>query len=196
MHNHSLVEVAYVLHRVCSTIVHGECGLSEPPKKSPTLNSARERWFGNLVERFTHRIISQAFRRWVPISALMVVVLIIRERLTRRSPWFGSITTIFLIVKRKVRIGGSSPSPFVPQLSLQMINLQLHGFGILLMRKVAPASRLAPASMGGMHTYFSVPSMLKINKMILTLGPHRFLQIRIWTYHHYSTRISHKQCQL
>ena len=59
-----------------------------------------------------------------------------------------------------------------------MINLQLHGFGILLMRKVAPTSRLAPASMGGMHTNLPVPSSLKINKMILTLGPHRFLQIR------------------
>ena len=43
VHIHSLVEVAYVLHRVCSTIVHGECGLGEPPRKSPSLNSACER---------------------------------------------------------------------------------------------------------------------------------------------------------
>ena len=35
------------------------------------------------------------------------------------------------------------------------------------------------ASMGGMHTNFSVPSAFKINEMILTLGPNRFLQIRI-----------------
>ena len=47
----------------------------------------------------------------------------------------------------------------------QMINLQLHGFSILLIRDVAPAS------IGGMHTNFSVPSSLKIEKMILTLGP-------------------------
>ena len=37
-----------------------------------------------------------------------------------------------------------------------MINLQLYGFGILLMRKVAPVSRLAPASMGGMHTKITI----------------------------------------
>ena len=34
MHSHSLVEVAYVFHGVCLTIVHGERGLSEPPRKS------------------------------------------------------------------------------------------------------------------------------------------------------------------
>jgi len=49
-----------------------------------------------------------------------------------------------------------------------MINLQLHGSGSLLMRKVAPASRLAPASIGGMHTNLLVPSPLKINKMVGT----------------------------
>ena len=50
--------------------------------------------------------------------------------------------------------------------------LSLHGSGILLMRKVAPASRLALASISGMHTNLLVPSLLKINKMILTLGPY------------------------
>ena len=64
------------------------------------------------------------------------------------------------------------------QLPLQMINLQLHGFGILLMRKVTPALRLAPASIGGIHINLSVPSVPKIDKMILMLGPHRFLHIR------------------
>ena len=43
VYNHSLIEVADTLHRVCSTIVHNECGLSEPPRKSPSLNPARER---------------------------------------------------------------------------------------------------------------------------------------------------------
>ena len=87
MHCHSLVEVADMFHKVCSTIIHGEYGLSEPPRKSPSLNSAREMRSGNLVECSTHSIISQAFRRWIFVSALMTVVLIIRERLTKRSPW-------------------------------------------------------------------------------------------------------------
>ena len=164
-----------MFHRVRSTIVHGEHGLSELPRKSPSLNSAREWWYGDLVERFAHHIVSQAFRRWVPVSALMVVVLIIRERLTRRSPWSGSITTILLIVRREVKIGGSLPSPFVVQLPLQVIDLQLYGFGIFLMRKVTPTLRLVPASMGAMHTNLPVSSAFKINEIILMLGPNRFL---------------------
>ena len=43
VHDHPLVEVAYMFHKVCLTIIHGECGLSEPPRKSPSLNFARER---------------------------------------------------------------------------------------------------------------------------------------------------------
>ena len=47
------------------------------------------------------------------------------------------------------------------------------------MRDMTPTSRVAPTSMGGMHTNFSVPFLLKIEEMILTLGPHGFLAI--WT---------------
>ena len=89
----------------------------------------------------------------------------------------------FQHVKREVIVGGSSPLPFVAQLSPQMINLQLQSSGILLMRKVAPISRLAPASMGGMHTNHLVPSSLKVDKMIFTLGLHKFCLVWTWTYH-------------
>ena len=85
-----------------------------------------------------------------------------------------SITIILLIVRKKVRTGGGSPSPFVAQLPLQLINLQLHGSGILLMRKVAPALRLTSACMGGMNTSLMVLSSFKVEEMILTLGPLRF----------------------
>ena len=61
------------------------------------------------------------------------------------------------------------------QLPLQVIDLQLYGFGIFLMRKVTPTLRLVPASMGGMHTNLPVSSAFKINEIILTLGPNRFL---------------------
>ena len=51
---------------------------------------------------------------------------------------------------------------------------------------MAPTLRLAPAIMGGMNTNFPVPSSLKIEKIILTLGSHRFLLIRTWTYHNWT----------
>ena len=38
VYNHPLIEVADMLHRVCSTIVHSECGLSKLPRKSLFLN--------------------------------------------------------------------------------------------------------------------------------------------------------------
>ena len=150
-------------YEVCLTIVHGEHRLSEQLRKSPSLNSVSERWSRNLVKCSAQHIISQAFGRWVPVYVLMMVVLIIQERLTRRSPWSRSITTLLLIVRREVRIWGSSPSPFVAQLPFQMINLQLYGFGILLIRKVASASRLAPASMGGMHTKITIALEIPID---------------------------------
>ena len=84
---------------------------------------------------------------------------------------------MLLITRREIKIGGSTPSPFVVQLPFQMINLQLHGSGILLKRDVAPTSRLALATIGCMHTNLLIPSSLKIEEMILTLGPHRFLPI-------------------
>ena len=59
----------------------------------------------------------------------------------------------------------------------QMINLQLHGSGILLKRDVAPTLRLALATIGCMHINLLIPSSLKIEEVILTLGPHRFLPI-------------------
>ena len=50
------------------------------------------------------------------------------------------------------------------------------------MRDMNPTLRVAPTSMDGMdgmHTNLSVPSLLKIEEMILTLGPHGFLAV--WT---------------
>ena len=50
MHCHPLVKVAYMLHRVCLTIVPGEHGLGESPRKSPSLNSVRENPDGHIVK--------------------------------------------------------------------------------------------------------------------------------------------------
>ena len=183
MHNHSLIEVANMLHRVCSTIIHGECRLSESPKESPSFNLTRERWSRNLVECSTHNIISQASRRWIYASTFMMVVPIIRERFTRRGPWSMPIATILFIVGREIRFRRSSLSPFMAQLSLQEINLQLQGSSILFMRKVAPISGLTIASMGGMHTKLPILSLFKVDKMVFTLRPHRFCLVWTWTHH-------------
>ena len=125
----------------------------------------------------------EIFGRWIFISALMIDILIIRERLTRRSPWFAFVTTILFIVNRGVRIKGSSLSPFMAQLSFWMINFQLQGPGIFPMRKVARISGLNPASVGGMHINLTIPSSFKIDKEVFALGPYRFCIVWTWTYH-------------
>ena len=60
-----------------------------------------------------------------------------------------------------------------------MINLLVHGFGIFLIREEATILRMAPTSMGSMHTLLPVPSSLEIDKMIFMLGPPRFYLV--WT---------------
>jgi len=44
---------------------------------------------------------------------------------------------------------------------------------------VATTLRMAPTSMGSMHTPLSVPSLFKITEVILTLRLHRFCLV--WT---------------
>ena len=113
----------------------------------------------------------------------MVIFLVMRERLTGRSPWSPSVTTILFIIRREVGNGGRSPSPFAAQLPLQMINLLLHGFGILFMREVATTPRMAFTGVGSMHTSLLVSFPFQVDKMILPLGPPRFCLVWTWTYH-------------
>ena len=192
MHSHPLIEVANMLHRVCSTIVHGECGLSEPPRKSPSLNPACERWPENLVECFTHGVVSQAYQGQIFVSAPMIIILIIWERLTRRSPWLVSIAAILFIIGREVRIGWSSFSLLMAQASLQVINFLLYGFGIFLMGEMATIPRMALASMGSMYTPLLVSPLLKFTEVILTLRSYRFWLVWTRTYHRWtSNSLSH-----
>ena len=114
----------------------------------------------------------------------MVIFLVMREKLTGRSPWSPSVTTILFIIRREVENGGRSPSPLAAQLPLQTINLLLHGFGILFLRVVATTPRMAFTGVGSMHTSLLVPSPFRVDKMILSLGPPRFCLV--WTLTYYS----------
>ena len=115
------------------------------------------------------------------------------EKNSLGGPWPGSIIAIPIIIRRKIRIGRSSPSPFGVQSPFQTINFQLHGSSVFFMRDMTPTSRMTPIGMGGMHTNLLVPSLLKIEEMILTLGPHGFLSVRTWTYHNWTLNsLQHK----
>ena len=82
MDDHSLVEMAYMLHRICLTIVDGERWLIELSRKSCPFNLAHEGRPGNLVQRITYSVISQAFARRAFIPTFMMVLFIVGERLS------------------------------------------------------------------------------------------------------------------
>ena len=193
MDSHSLVEVAYMLHRVGSTIVYGERWLSESPRKFCSFNSACERRPGNLIQRPAHSIVSQASLRWALVPIFVMVIIVIRERFTRWSSWPVPIVSVPFITRRNVRVGGSLSSLLVAQLPLQLIDLQLHGFRILFMRDVTPTSRMTSTNMGGVCTSLPVLPTFKIKEVILTLGPCGFLSVRTWTYYNWLLHsLSHK----
>ena len=135
----------------------------------------RKRWPENLVECFTHSVISQAYWGRIFVSVFMMIVLIIWERLTRRSPWSVPIVAILFAIRREVRIGWSSFSLLMAQASFQVINFLLHGFGIFLMGEMTTTPRMVPTSMGSMHTPILVSHLLKITEVISTLRPHGFV---------------------
>ena len=106
--SHSLIEMAHMLHRVCSPIVDGECWLMEASRRSYPFNPTREWWLGNLVQSFAHCIISQSSVNGAFASVFTMMFFFIWKGFARGSPWSTSITIILLTVSGGIRRGGSS----------------------------------------------------------------------------------------
>ena len=124
---------------------------------------------------------SQAPRRWAFAFAPLVILFLMRESLA----WGGSrslpIVIIVFIIMRRVRARMRLPSLCMAQLSLQVIYLSLHGlFIILSLGYVIAHTRMASASLSGVYTSLSKPSILfisitfKVGKVTLLLGSSRF----------------------
>ena len=103
VNSHSLIEVANMFHRIRSAIIHGEHWLSKPPRELPTFYPTSKRRFRNLVKSPAHSIAAQTFARWTLIPTLIMAILIIRKRLTRKSPWPRPIAVIPIVIRRRVR---------------------------------------------------------------------------------------------
>ena len=98
--------------------------------------------------------------------------------------WGGSrslpIVIIGFIIVRNVRARMRLPSLCMAQLSLQVIYLSLHGlFIILSLGYVTAHTRMASASLSGVYTPLSKPSVLfilitlRVGKVALLLGSSR-----------------------
>ena len=58
-----------------------------------------------------------------------------------------------------------------------MVNLQLQAPSVFIVGNVTPSLRLESASMRGVHTNLTVPHLLKVEELILTLGTNRLLLV-------------------
>ena len=85
MNGHPLVEVTNVLHRVRSAIVHNECWLSKLLRKFSTFNPMSKRWLGNLIQTPAHIVIVQTLVSWTLPPLPIMMILITRKGLARRS---------------------------------------------------------------------------------------------------------------
>ena len=157
-------------------------------RKFRPLYLARERWFGDLIQRLAYGVISQAFTRWALAYMFMRVLFIVGESLAWRGSWPSPIVIILFIIRGNIRTGGSSFLPCMVQLLFLVINLLLHGFvAVLPLGYVTSHSGVASACMGGMHTALSISLTisfpLKIKKIILLLRICGLCLIWTWFYH-------------
>ena len=117
MDNHSLIEVAHMFYRVRLTIVNGERGLMESPRKFCPLNLARERWSGDLIKCLAHSVISQAFMRQPFVPTFAMVLFIVGKRFAGWSSWLLPITSILFTFRGEIMIGEGLFLPCMVQLS-------------------------------------------------------------------------------
>ena len=85
MDNHLLFELAYMLHKIRSSIIHGEHGLMETPRELFLLYSSSKGGLRNLAQNFLHDISSYPPPRWTPSPPLVRMFLFTEIRLTRWS---------------------------------------------------------------------------------------------------------------
>ena len=105
MNYHHLVEVTDMFHRICSTIINGECGLMELSRKIHVFYVSGEGWFSDLTQCLVHGIIPQTFTKWALISMSTVVLFIAGERLAGPSFRPLSITSIICLLGGQLRVG-------------------------------------------------------------------------------------------
>ena len=99
--------MAHMFYRVRLTIIDGERGLMEMLRKFYPLYLARERWFGDLIQRFARSVISQASTRRGLVPTFVMVLFIIGEILAWWSSWPLPITSILFIIRGDIKTGRS-----------------------------------------------------------------------------------------
>ena len=85
MDGHPLIELAYMLYWVGSTIVYGKCWLMEPPRKHCPLYSMCEWRLGDAIQGLTHGVVGQALVGQAFVAAFARPLFLIGKSLARRG---------------------------------------------------------------------------------------------------------------
>ena len=124
---------------------------------------------------------SQAPRKWAFTFTPLVMLFFMRESLALKCSQSLPIVIVAFIIGGHVRARMRLPSLCIAQLSLQVVYLLLHGlFIILSLGYVTAHTRMASASLSGIHISLSKPSILfilitlRVGKVTLLLGSIRF----------------------
>ena len=151
MDSHLLFEMTYMFYRIHSAIINGKHRLVESSRKFFLFYPLCEGWLRNLTQCLFHNIDSHSFVRRASAFSPVMALFIIGEGFV----WWSSrplyINSVLFIVRRDIGAGRGSPLLCSMELLLQVINLSLHGFVIiLLVGDAASPSKAASTCMGGM----------------------------------------------
>ena len=188
MDSHLLFELTSMLYKIRSAIIHGERWLVEPSRKFCLFYLPCKGWLRNLAQRFFHNINSYSFMRRASAFPSVKMLFLIREGFAWWSSRLLSVYSIFIIIGRDIRVGRGSLLLCSTELLLQIINLLLHGFIIiLLVGYVTLPSKTASTRVDRMHTAFLIVFSLtfKIEELILLTNISRFRLMRtclMWTW--------------
>ena len=184
-----------MFHGVCITVIKGEGRLLESSRECSPFYVACKRWFRELIQCPAHGIVSQAPRKWASAFVPLVMLFFMREGLAWSGSWSLPIVIIAFIIGGQVKVKMRTPLLCMAQFSLQVLYLSLHGlFVILSLGYMTAYTRMASASLSGVYTSLSKPSILfisitlEVGKVALLLGS-SWLRLmgaclmRTWSYH-------------
>ena len=188
MDSHLLFELTYVFYRVRSAIIHDKRWLMELSRKFCLFYLPCKGWLRNFAQCLFHNVSSYSFARRVPAFPSMKMLFLTWEWIALWSSRPLSIYNIFFIIGRDIRTGRRLLLLCLTELLLQVINLSLHGFIIiLLVGYVAFPSKTASTRVGDMHTAFLIVSPIsftfKIKEIIQLMNICGLCLIWTWSCH-------------
>ena len=190
MDSHLLFKLTYVFYRIRSAIIHGERWLVESSRKLCLFYPPCKGWLRNLSQRLFHNVSSYSFARRASTFPSVNALFLTGKGFAWWGSWPLSVHSVLFIMGRDVRAGRGLLLLWSTELLLQVINLSLHGFIIiLLMGYVTFPSKTASTCVDGMYTAFlivlPISFTFKVEEIILLMNIRRFHLMRtclMWTW--------------